>query len=224
MNYCEPKHPFDGYDELMDADYKDMMEFIIKAESIQAKGLGEWIINNIDLSNSVEGQKSIIDIGCGPGLYLLPYEAAGYEIHGIDACSLAGGLLKKENFVRTDLRFPYAPSHKYNLAICFEVAEHLEEHWADRLIDTICSCADIVLFTGAVPGQGGTFHLNEQPHSYWLQKFQERHAFMIHPQHQLMRNFLEGYRALVVTGEVSGWIINNSFLLHKEILAPADTR
>jgi SAM-dependent methyltransferase len=219
MSHYEPKYPFDFDPSQYDnTDYSEMMEFIIRVESIQADGLGKWMIDNVPLDGA-EGakKKSVIDIGCGPGLYLLPYKEAGFEVHGIDACSAAGGLLDEGEFVRTDLRFPYTPAHRYNLAICFEVAEHLEEHWADRLVDTICDCADIVLFTGAVPGQGGTFHLNEQPHEYWLTKFKERHDYVLHPQHEAMRNFLEGYRALEATGEVSGWLINNSFLLHKEV-------
>jgi hypothetical protein len=33
--------------------------------------------------------------------------------------------------------------------------------------------AKIIVFTAAPPGQGGTAHLNEQPPSYWISKFQE---------------------------------------------------
>jgi hypothetical protein len=34
--------------------------------------------------------------------------------------------------------------------------------------------SQVIIFTAAPPGQGGTNHVNEQPPSYWISKFQER--------------------------------------------------
>jgi hypothetical protein len=31
--------------------------------------------------------------------------------------------------------------------------------------------SDRILFSAAVPGQGGTGHVNEQPHAYWIERF-----------------------------------------------------
>jgi len=212
MSHYEPKEPFDGYDP--DNEYPPMMDFINHCESIQSKGLGEWLFEKL-------APKSVIDIGCGPGLYLLPFKEAGCKVFGIDACPTGGELLTKKEFERVDLRFPYKPKKRYDLAICFEVAEHLPEHYADRLIDTLSDCADLVVFSGAVPGQGGTYHMNEQPHSYWLTKFKERHNYMIHPLQDEMRAFLAQYEPLRATGEVSGWLIDNTFLLQETLQGAA---
>ena len=217
MAHYEPKEPFDGYDDLLDSEYVEMMDFIVRVESIQAKGLGEWVIDNLPLPKERESKKKrIIDVGCGPGLYLLPYKEKGWEVFGIDACSQAGKLIDPKEFQRTDLRFPFKPDKPFDIAICFEVAEHLEAHWADRLIDTLSDCAPIIIFSAAVPGQGGTFHYNEQPHEYWIKKFYERHGYMVHPITENMRQFLAKWTPERERGEVSGWLIDNSFIFIDE--------
>jgi hypothetical protein len=58
-----------------------------------------------------------------------------------------------------------------DIALCLEVAEHLPESKATDLVDTLAAYSGIVLFSAAVPGQGGENHVNEQPHRYWANKF-----------------------------------------------------
>ena len=55
--------------------------------------------------------------------------------------------------------------------MCLEVAEHLPESSAKPLIETLCRVAPLVLFSAAVPRQGGTHHINEQWPSYWVPMF-----------------------------------------------------
>lgn len=52
--------------------------------------------------------------------------------------------------------------------------EHLDERYADTLIDNICKHADIIVFSGAIPLMGGTHHVNEQWPSYWIERFQRK--------------------------------------------------
>ncbi len=56
----------------------------------------------------------------------------------------------------------------------FEVAEHLEEQFADVFIDNITKLSDVVVFSAAIPQQGGTHHVNEQWASYWTEKFRKK--------------------------------------------------
>ncbi len=58
------------------------------------------------------------------------------------------------------------------MAISFEVAEHLPESGADRFVKLLCGLSDVIVMSAAEPGQGGNEHLNEQPHSYWIAKFE----------------------------------------------------
>jgi hypothetical protein len=41
----------------------------------------------------------------------------------------------------------------------------------DELVRFCVAQAPIVVFTAAPPGQGGTGHVNEQPQSYWIDRF-----------------------------------------------------
>jgi SAM-dependent methyltransferase len=202
MSHYEPKEPFDGYDP--GGEYPAMMDFCVAVETYQANKLGAWLLGKL-------APHSVIDVGCGPGMYLVPFAKAGCVVFGVDACPTAGGLLKKRQFQWVDLRFPFAPEVRYDLAICFEVAEHLERHWSERLIDSLRDCADIVLFSGAVPGQGGTYHINEQPHEFWIKLFDDR-GYMLHPLQDEMRTFLNTMSPERERNEVSGWLLDNTFL------------
>jgi SAM-dependent methyltransferase len=217
MSHYEPKEPFDGYDP--DGEYPEMMGFCTRVESLQANALGEWLNDKF----GHPGMK-VIDVGCGPGIYLLPFIERGAKVLGIDACLDGGKVLPEGCFQRVDLRFPFVPEEKFNLAICLEVGEHLERHWSERLVDTLSDCADIIVFSAAVPGQGGTYHVNEQPHEFWLEMFKERHNFVVHPLQDEMREFLSQFEPQRATGEVSGWLIDNTFILIKEeaLLASLD--
>lgn len=201
-----PRFPFDHYQDVEAPKYAEMMDWIVENESIQAEALGVWLQDRFK-------PKSVIDLGCGPGLYLLPFKEAGAEVFGVDACETAGAKLSPEEFERVDLREPYCPKHRFDLAICFEVVEHIHPRFNDRLVDTLWDCSDVILFTGATPGQGGSFHKNEQTHEYWLDLFLARHGYVLHPFHDAMRAFLEQLRPLEAEGKVAGWLLNNSFLL-----------
>jgi len=58
--------------------------------------------------------------------------------------------------------------------VCTEVAEHVKPEFADSLVQQLTSLANQVVFSAAVPGQGGGVdHVNEQPNSYWITRFAE---------------------------------------------------
>ena len=59
----------------------------------------------------------------------------------------------------------------YDLAISVEVAEHLPADSAVSYLKFLTDMSDTVLFSGAVPGQGGVGHVNEQEWTYWLSFF-----------------------------------------------------
>ena len=64
----------------------------------------------------------------------------------------------------------------FDLAVCLEVVEHLDADAGDRVLADLCRCAPSVLFSAAVPGQGGIGHVNEQWPGYWVERF-ARHGF-----------------------------------------------
>jgi len=125
---------------------------------------------------SVFDPDSIIDFGCAIGAYLEPFHDDGVEIHGVDAVEHAFeyAVVPTHNLELHDLTEPYEPKSEYDLVISIEVAEHLPENAAETFVDTLTKAGDTVVMTAAPPGQGGTNHLNEQPPSYWIKKFESR--------------------------------------------------
>ena len=114
---------------------------------------------------------SVIDVGCGEGIWAALFEAEGVPAVGVD-----GGYVRPERrlidrFVVWDLREPLPALGRYDLAVCLEVAEHLPAASAGTLVAGLAGLADRILFSAAVPGQGGTDHINEQPHDYWIERF-----------------------------------------------------
>lgn len=117
--------------------------------------------------------KNVIDIGCGTGAWLSAFVENGvYEILGIDGeyNTFAPSILK-DNYISHDLSNPLVVDKKYDLAITFEVAEHIDESFADIFVSNLCSCSDNIVWSAAVPGQRGLNHVNEQWPSYWISKF-----------------------------------------------------
>jgi hypothetical protein len=88
-------------------------------------------------------------------------------------------LIDEANFHPWDLEtFGFAESlsalGKFDLAMSLEVAEHLSHERAESFVAGLSSLSDAVLFSAAVPGQGGVNHINEQWPSYWAPLFQGR--------------------------------------------------
>jgi hypothetical protein len=98
-------------------------------------------------------------------------DVVGVDGSYIDPASL---LIPGAHFEATDISRPLDLGRKFGLVECLEVAEHLPETHADTLVDTLARHGDVVLFSAAIPGQGGEYHVNEQPLEYWRAKFAAR--------------------------------------------------
>lgn len=132
--------------------------------------LGMVFQNNCD-------DKKIIDFGCGVGTWLKAAKEEGVpHVKGIDGGAIDDSILliRKDEFMSADLTADIQLDTRYDMAFSLEVAEHIPEAKADQYINNLCKAADIILFSAAIPGQGGTGHINEQPLSYWVTKFEAR--------------------------------------------------
>ena len=122
--------------------------------------------------------KSVVDFGCGSGAWLAGAEAHGGEaLYGFDGPWVDPTKLTSSNIVFTPMDFEKElPSldKKVDLAISVEVAEHLYKDRIDAFFDAFCALSDVVVFSAAIPYQGGTHHVNEQPQSYWIEHFDRR--------------------------------------------------
>lgn len=120
---------------------------------------------------------SVIDVGCGTGEFLEVFQEHGVrEVLGIDGDYVDRNLLaiSQENFRDIDLSLPFTQDKRYDLALCLEVAEHIAPETASTFIESLTQLAPIILFSAAIPFQGGDHHVNEQWPEYWAQLFKEK--------------------------------------------------
>jgi len=120
---------------------------------------------------------SAVDFGCGTGAWLSVLNKLGInEIKGYDGSWVNKNMLMipKEFFVEAELEKGIIVDKRYDLAISLEVAEHLPKESAELFVESLVKASDIVLFSAAIPFQGGVEHINEQPPEYWSNFFVEK--------------------------------------------------
>jgi len=118
---------------------------------------------------------SALDLGCGDGTWLKTIAAAGIgDYLGVDGGYVRPEVLQipDERFVRHDLSLPLDLKRRFDLVLSLEVAEHLPPESAVDFVRSLTRHGDLVVFSGAIPGQYGEHHVNEQWPSYWARLFQ----------------------------------------------------
>lgn len=116
--------------------------------------------------------KSVVDIGGGAGAWCAQFDEVGIDAVCIDGDYVPKDMRVNKKFIAHDLMDKLPNNKKYDLALCLEVAEHLPEKRAESFVKELTSLADVIVFSAAIKGQGGTNHINEQPHEYWHKLFE----------------------------------------------------
>jgi SAM-dependent methyltransferase len=134
---------------------------------------------------------SVVDLGCGRGEWLGAFAENGVSrVTGFDGDyhDPATLLIDPANFVSSDLAKLTTVGATYDLAVCLEVVEHLPPTAGHNLVRALTEAAPVVLFSAAIPGQGGTNHINEQWPSYWIKIFAGYGYRMLDPIRPLIRD------------------------------------
>lgn len=123
---------------------------------------------------------SVCDVGCGVGTWLRAWQEEGIEdLLGIDGDYVSADQLRVApsffwcaNLSVADPQIEAAiDGRRFSLATSFEVAEHLPNDRADGFVGLLTRASDRVIFSAAIPGQGGRGHVNERWASYWVSLF-----------------------------------------------------
>lgn len=120
---------------------------------------------------------SVVDVGCGTGAFAREFldngvsDVFGYEGEWMRDVKT---LLEKEKYVYVDISKELRTSRTYDLCLCLEVAEHLYNSSARTLVSTLTSLSSRVVFSAAIPHQGGNHHVNEQWPEFWALLFAEK--------------------------------------------------
>ena len=185
-------------------------------ERLEAGSVGHmagWIMSELR-----PPPRRIIDVGCGPGHLMAALREHGAEVFGVDISreALRASRDKGLPVEHFDLTAPGVPlpGAPYDLAISCEVAEHLEERFADLFVEKLTCAAPRVFLTAAAPDASvgpGLHHVNEQPQSYWAEKMAARGFHLDEAATASLRRHLDrpeviGYlrRPMVFTAEEQG--------------------
>ena len=149
---------------------------------------------------------SVVDVGCGVGTWLRAAKEYGVKsVLGIDGDYVDRNqlMISSEDFLAHDLNDPIELGRTFDMAICLEVAEHLPANCASSLVQSLVDLAPVVLFSAAIPSQGGTNHLNEQWPDYWQDLFAP-HGY----------RFCDPFRLVLWNDpDVEWWYAQNTFLI-----------
>ncbi|HEY0834832.1 MAG TPA: methyltransferase domain-containing protein [Azospirillum sp.] len=132
----------------------------------------------LGIAKDLFAPRSIVDIGCGSGAWLRSAQEMGIpDLNGVD-----GAWSRPQHADAQGIAFHYADlstgdvdlGRRFDLALSVEVAEHLRPEVSDRFVDTLTRLSDRVLFSAAIPHQGGMNHVAERWQSDWAQRFLRR--------------------------------------------------
>jgi hypothetical protein len=125
--------------------------------------------------------KSVVDVGCGTGSFANEFlklgvsEVVGYEGAWMESLPT---LLPKSHYRYHDLTKNLSSAKSYDLCLCLEVAEHISDKYAENLVAILTSMSSTIVFSAAIPKQGGNHHVNEQWPSYWSKLFAARGFYL----------------------------------------------
>ena len=121
---------------------------------------------------------TMLDVGCGVGSWLRAALDLGVErVVGVDGDYVNRDklMIDPRDFRPRDLErkleLDAGDPARFDLVISLEVAEHLPADTAETFVSNLVAHGDLVLFSAAIPRQGGANHVNEQWPDYWARIF-----------------------------------------------------
>lgn len=160
------------------------------------------------------GMRSAVDVGCGPGCWLNELRLCGVDrVLGVELAPPDEDLLHvaPSELIVADASKPLDLGERFDVAVCLEVAQFIDQVHADILLDNLSRLSDRILFSAGSPGQAGIPGRNEQWPSYWAAKFRDR-GF----------NFVDRLRSDVWYDDRVDWRYRQNMLLFvKDVSAPA---
>ena len=145
----------------------DFYTYIDAGSRRSAKAVASLLLGEIRVG-------SLLDVGSGHGAWAAEWIAAGVT----DTVAVDGDYVSRdqlavppEQFIAHDLATPLDLKRRFDLVQSLEVAEHLPAGAAATFVNNLVAHGDIILFSAAVPHQGGEHHVNEQPPEYWRRLF-----------------------------------------------------
>lgn len=173
------------------------------------KSAAPFLDSVIDVALGGRLPTSVLDVGCGPGVWLAEWRRRGVrDIVGVDGDYVPDNALAipPNAFRPSDISQSFDLERRFDIVECLEVAEHVPATHSETLIANLCRHGDLIMFSAAIPGQGGRFHVNEQPYEYWRSKFSAR-GYAV---------FDSARRPVIGSKQIEPWYRFNTFLFANE--------
>jgi SAM-dependent methyltransferase len=152
---------------------------------------------------------SVVDYGCGIGNFLSKFRDVGVKkVLGIDGewSNNSLQMLKGNDLLLQSLTDEMKVKEQFDMAISFEVAEHIPKEYAEKVVKDLTGFSDLVIFSAALPDQGGQNHVNEQWPDYWAKLFNS-HGYVCY----------DAIRPLIWNDErIKFWYRQNMFIAVKK--------
>ena len=163
-----------------------------------ANNLAKWL--------KVLNPKKVLDIGCGPGIYVDSCIAEGIDAIGFDPDPR---VTKNPNCRQLSM---FDIEEKSDCVICLEVVEHIHEDNNDDIVSSLVNMVEPkgrLILSAAQPGQGGEGHINCKAPLYWMEKFLAKSLLIDNYETVIMKKFI------IENGQYFGWFMNNGIVFKK---------
>lgn len=125
--------------------------------------------------------KSCLDLGTGCGYLVEDLVKFGVDAYGVEGSISVKSFLNDE--IKDRISFFNLETQlnldKYDCVTSFEVAEHLQEKYADTFVNNCVSHSKKYIIISASPSKGGVDHFNPQPKEYWIEKFKKKDCILL---------------------------------------------
>lgn len=135
----------------------------------------------IDYIIKVCHPQKVLDLGCGQGFFIKYLRDKGIDAWGVEGEDLTTVFQAPGYQIKQDLSELFDLKEKYDLVMCLEVVEHIPHEFEDTVFNNIVKhMSRYLLFSGAIPGQQGTGHINERLESHWFSQLAKRGLVLRH--------------------------------------------
>jgi len=121
---------------------------------------------------------SVLEAGCAGGWFTEELIRRQIDVVAIEGTqsgydrTVARGV-PRSRVIRHDLRQPLALGRQFDMALCTEVAEHIECPFSSQLVQNLVNHSQLVWFSFEEPSTNDAHyhHSNEQPELFWINLF-----------------------------------------------------
>lgn len=120
----------------------------------------------------VRGSGSVVDAGCGDGIYVREILNLGIDVVGFDISDVCVSKVCKELPIIRDDIVSHAVEHRYSRLICMDVLEHIKPEDLEANIASLAAMAPTALIGVANHSDvhcGFELHLIQQCSGWWLE-------------------------------------------------------